>query len=116
MLIKDEKATITRVSEARGGEGFINGRNYVNPDNSPEGSVFTMVASMSLEPGASVGYHVHEDDEEVYNIVSGRGLYSDNGTEIEVGPGDVTLAPKGTGHGLKNTGDEPLVFFAVIGK
>lgn len=116
MFVKDENANITRDEKARGGEGFINGRKYVTPDNSPEGSVFRMVATMTLEPGSSVGYHVHEDDEEVYSIISGNGIYSDNGTDVEVGPGDVTLAPKGTGHGLKNSGTEPLVFFAVIGK
>ncbi len=114
MFVKDENAPVTKVFEARGGEGFVNGRNYLRHENAPEGSVFRMVAIMTLEPGASVGYHVHENNEEVYSILSGSGIYSDNGKEIEVGPGDTTLAPRGTGHGIKNSGDAPLVFFAVI--
>lgn len=114
MLVKKSEAKITRKEAPRNGDGFINGKEYLDPDNSPVGSSFKEVSVMSLERGSSIGFHIHEDDEEVYSIISGRGIYSDNGTEVEVNAGDTTLAPKGTGHGLKNTGNTPLVFFAVI--
>jgi mannose-6-phosphate isomerase-like protein (cupin superfamily) len=75
---------------------------------------FTMAAKISLEKGASVGYHTHKDNEEVYTIISGSGTYTDDGKDIDAKPGDVFLCRKGHSHGLKNTGSEPLVFGAAI--
>ena len=48
------------------------------------------------------------------NILSGKGIYSDNGTLRMVQAGDVTFTPDGKGHGLTNSGDEDLVFMALI--
>ena len=51
---------------------------------------------------------------ETYYILSGKGIYSDNGTLRMVSAGDVTFTPDGKGHGLTNSGDEDLVFMALI--
>ena len=48
-------------------------------------------------------------------IRQGKGVYNDNGTEIEVGPGTTTFCPDGEYHGLSNeNGTEDLVFMALI--
>lgn len=73
-----------------------------------------MMATVTLEPGSSVGIHAHEGEAEIYRIISGSGIYDDNGTPKEVGPGFVTICYHGEQHGLKNTGDTPLVFDAII--
>ena len=39
---------------------------------------------------------------------------TDNGTITTVEAGDVTFCPPGTGHGILNTGDEPLELIALI--
>jgi len=67
-----------------------------------------------LAPGCEVGWHVHHGDGETYYILRGRGEYSDNGTIVPVGPGDVTYVGDGEGHSLKNTGTEPLEAVALI--
>lgn len=67
-----------------------------------------------LAPGASVGYHVHTGESESYYILSGSGEYNDNGTIVPVTVGDVTFTANGEGHGMKNTGTEPLHFIALI--
>lgn len=61
-----------------------------------------------------VEYHEHHGEYEIYYILSGTGLYSDNGVETEVKPGDVTHTPSGKGHSIKPVGDEPLEFIALI--
>lgn len=71
-------------------------------------------AYAELEPGAEVGYHVHSGESESYYILSGNGMYNDNGVSCAVTAGDVTFTPDGTGHGLKNTGSEKLCFIALI--
>ena len=71
-------------------------------------------AQVTVFPGSAIGYHVHQGDGETYYILSGRGKYSDNGTIIEVGPGDVTYSAPGEGHSLECLGDEPIQMIALI--
>lgn len=62
-----------------------------------------------VEPGADIGLHTHElDNEELYIVLSGRGWMTLDDRSFEIGPGDVVLNRPGGAHGLKNTGDEPL--------
>ena len=69
---------------------------------------------MVLAPGNSIGEHTHEGDNEIFYFLEGTGEYNDNGTIVQVHPGDTTICSDGTLHGLKNTGDEPLEFIALI--
>jgi len=71
-------------------------------------------ALAKLRPGEEVEFHVHENECEYYYIISGSGIYDDNGTKIEVTPGTVTYTPSGSGHGLKNKSSEILEFIALI--
>ena len=41
-------------------------------------------------------------------------ILDDNGTKRPVTVGDKTFTPDGCGHGIANTGDEDLVFMALI--
>jgi mannose-6-phosphate isomerase-like protein (cupin superfamily) len=62
-----------------------------------------------LGPGADIGCHTHEaDNEELYVVVSGKGLMMLDGEEFEVGPGHVILNRPGGTHGLRNIGEEEL--------
>ena len=69
---------------------------------------------MILAPGNSIGEHEHEGDNEIFYFLSGTGEYNDNGTIVQVEPGDTTVCNNGERHGLKNTGDVPLEFIALI--
>ena len=75
-----------------------------------------MFSLAELKPGEEVEYHIHTGEFESYYILSGKGLYSDNGEALEVLPGTVTFTPSGSGHGIKNIGDEMLKFIALIVK
>jgi mannose-6-phosphate isomerase-like protein (cupin superfamily) len=75
-----------------------------------------MVSHITLDPGASIGEHRHEGDEEVYCILSGSGEYLEEGEWIAVRPGHITVALRGGTHALRNTGKEPLELLAVIAK
>ncbi|MFN3842862.1 MAG: cupin domain-containing protein [Rehaibacterium terrae] len=66
----------------------------------------------ALHAGASIGEHV-DDKDEVYYVLSGRGLLRLQGVEREVGPGDAILTRDGDSHALRQTGDENLVIFIV---
>ena len=69
---------------------------------------------MIIARGNSMGEHKHEGDNEIFYFLSGTGEYNDNGTKVQVGPGDTTVCNDGEMHGLVNTGDVPLEFIALI--
>ena len=73
-----------------------------------------LYAQVTLEPGCSLGFHEHHGESETYYIISGEGIYSDNGNLRMVKAGEKTFTPDGCGHGLSNTGNEDLVFMALI--
>ena len=73
-----------------------------------------MYSQVTLEPGCSLGYHIHHNESETYYILKGEGVYNDNGTSCPVKAGDITFTPDGKGHGLENTGDTDLVSMASM--
>lgn len=92
------------------------GRIIIQPLLSDEelGGKCRLYAQATLPVGCSMGYHQHKGDGECYYILSGRGLYNDDGTTREVGAGDVTFCKDGHFHGIENIGDTDLVFMALI--
>ena len=73
-----------------------------------------MFAQVTLKPGCALGYHQHKGNNETYYILSGKGIYTDNGEEVPVVAGDVTFCYDGGSHGIKNTESSDLVFMALI--
>ena len=112
MVRRSEEKTV-EVKKLFGGEGEVEMHRILNGSDEMygKGRVFSHV---HLAPGCEVGWHIHHGDGETYYILRGRGLYNDNGTEFEVGPGDVTFVDAEEGHALKNIGEEDLEAIALI--
>jgi mannose-6-phosphate isomerase-like protein (cupin superfamily) len=62
----------------------------------------------ALKPGSAIGYHEQHEDE-IYYVLSGRGIMRLDGKDVDVGPGTAVLTRPGSSHGLKQTGTEDLV-------
>jgi mannose-6-phosphate isomerase-like protein (cupin superfamily) len=62
----------------------------------------------AFKPGSAIGYHLQREDE-IYYVLSGRGMMTIDGKEFEVGPGDAVLTRPGSSHGLKQIGKDDLV-------
>ena len=74
-----------------------------------------LYARVTIPAGSVLGYHEHHGNNECYFILSGEGVYNDNGAKRTVKAGDVTWTPDGSGHGLDNSaGTADLVFMALI--
>jgi len=58
---------------------------------------------MSLKPGEEIGSEVHLKSDQFFRIESGNGKCIVNGTEYELGPGDVVVVPVGAEHNVINT-------------
>jgi mannose-6-phosphate isomerase-like protein (cupin superfamily) len=62
----------------------------------------------ALKPGSGIGYHEQKEDE-IYYVLSGRGMMTLDGKEVEVTPGTAVLTRPGSSHGLKQTGPDDLI-------
>ena len=64
-----------------------------------------------MEPGEAPPLHKHDDTEQVFYVLSGRGrleIGPDATDEGELNPGDLDRIPPGTLHRVPCVGDEPL--------
>lgn len=75
------------------------------------------VTFYSIHPGKSnYPYHYHTANEEVFYIISGKGMLETPGGEVEVKAGDVIVIPpcEEAAHKLKNTSEsEALIYLDV---
>ena len=71
---------------------------------------------LTLIPGASIGYHIHEEETELFYFLEGNGRVQDDDQFHDVSAGDSMATFSGHGHGVENTGDRNLVILAVIVK
>ena len=62
----------------------------------------------ALKPGSGIGLHEQKEDE-IYYVLSGRGVMTLDGNTVEIRPGTAVLTRTGSSHSLKQTGSEDLV-------
>lgn len=73
------------------------------------------LAEEILPPGCAVIPHHHREIEEIYYIVSGRGLMTVGDETREVEAGDAVYVPRGHRHTLANTGVQPITLLVACG-
>ncbi len=112
MIRKNRDLKVDVHHEFRGGHGSVRMEHFM--DMAMANGAGRLFSKSSLEAGSSVGIHKHEGDCEVYYILSGKALVHDNGTESELGPGDINFCQDGGTHGIKNIGDAELSYISVI--
>jgi len=66
------------------------------------------LAEAIIHPGASTYLHIHHKTEEVYHIISGKGMMTLDDGSFEVQKGDTVLIRPQTAHKVENTGKEDL--------
>ena len=71
----------------------------------------------TLAPGASVPFfHHHKQNEEVYVVLSGEGVFILDGKEEPVASGSIIRVAPEVSRNTKCTGDVPLVYICIQGK
>lgn len=96
----------------RDGNGTVRIDNFATAQElNDKGRLFGKIV---LEPGCSIGYHVHEHDAELFHILKGEAQYNDGGTTVTVKAGDTTFCKTGTGHSIANEGNETVELIALI--
>ena len=113
MIRTAEQCNVEYREHMRDGKGTVQLTSFIesNAELNDKGRLFSKI---TLQPGCSIGFHVHDTDSELFYFLTGTGLYSDNGEMKTVSAGDVAICPAGTGHSIENTGSEVLEIVAVI--
>ena len=74
-----------------------------------------LVGTILLEPGCSIGAHVHENEEEIFYVIDGTAEYNDNGETKLLQKGDSCICLSGQTHSIANADNKKdLTVFAVI--
>mgnify|MGYP001055324465 CR=1 FL=1 len=111
-MIKEKDADVTVVKAMHSGSGRAFVHNFFK-DNLDLG---IFIHNTILELGSTIGFHKHEDSEEIYYVISGRGLMKVDDEEVEVGAGDAVLTKKGSSHGIRNIGNTNLRLLVIAGR
>ena len=79
-----------------------------------QGSAIKVIAVNRIPPGASIGRHRHDHEEDCYFCISGEGIVEDNGREHPFVPGTLQITRHGETQAIRNTGEEDLVVFVFL--
>lgn len=107
MVIDFSNIELSVMPHFKGGEGDTKSRIFFDGMNK--------IMLGCLEPGCTIGYHIHDTSSEIIYILGGqaRCLY-DDGEEL-LSPGQCHYCPKDHSHSLINaSATEPLTYFAIV--
>ncbi len=113
MIRKVGSYDVERRENMKGGPGTVTMEHYYHRDEFG-GDHVRVCAKIIIPPGAGIGLHPHDGEDEVYVITRGTGIVEDDGKLQEVGPGDSVLTGNGTSHAITCKGSQNLELFAVV--
>ena len=81
------------------------------------GSTSMEVSFGSLAPGQAVPFnHKHKQNEELYIVLSGEGVFTLDGTKVSVASGSVVRIAPAVSRCTRGTGQTPLVYICIQAK
>lgn len=112
-MIRKKSEMKTEVREnMRGGSGRIAIRHMF--DKTEIRAKTRLCSILTLPPGAGIGLHQHDSEDELFVINRGTGMVTDGGRQTRVSEGDAVLTGGGESHSILNDGAEPLEITAII--
>lgn len=112
-MIKRNENMNTVVNEnMRGGDGSVKITHILSTGEYKGKS--RLIGVITLEPGCSIGAHIHENEEEVFYVMEGTATYFDNGETVILNEGDSCICLGGEEHSIANRTDSTVKVFAVI--
>ena len=112
-MIKRKENMNTVINEnMRGGDGRVQITHVLSAGEYKGKS--RLIGVITLEPGCSIGAHIHENEEEVFYIMEGTATYLDGDETVILNEGDSCVCLGGEKHSIANRSDKTLKVFAVI--
>lgn len=107
MDILKEQDIIPQVFEnCHEGEGTLLCRSLLDTLGSER---FGLMHLDDIPAGVSIGAHLHTESEEIYYLLSGKGILTFNGKAYEMLPGDISLCKPGDSHGYLAIDDTRMI-------
>lgn len=101
-----------------GDEGIYASQAVITGDSCGSSALF--VNRFTLKAGKSLPGHTHPDSDELYFLLSGRGILTLRGPDVpggelqtELTPDMAAFIPTGTFHRLENPGEEDIVMLTI---
>lgn len=110
----EDKRSLRHVVKDRVDETLRDTYFLIDPEDSPSRNL-KMGHTIIYPTGKTTG-HSHEDMEEVYYVLSGKGKMVVGGDEFPIQAGDAFYVPFGEYHVTYNTGNQPLAILWVTGR
>ncbi len=112
MVINPQSMRTEKITSMRGGKGEVDILHLI--EKQALLGKARLFAKLSVKPASSIGEHRHENEFEIFYILSGRGLFNDNGRSIPVQAGDICFTAPGETHSIENTSQQDLELLAII--
>ena len=112
MIRKPEEMEIETRDQMRGGKGRVTIQHLIEKEDFT--ATTRLCARLTLPPGAGIGIHRHDAEDEIFLIIKGAGILDDGHSRTRVTEGDAVLTGNGESHSLENDGTENLEVLAVI--
>ena len=112
MIRRFSEQTGREQENVRGGNGKV-----LFQDLFPAGEMsglLSMASVVTLLPGCSIGVHDHTENGELYYILQGKAVVTQDGEDHVLTAGDAQFCAEGHTHGIRNEDFGPLLFLAVI--
>ena len=103
---KDKEIEWLQFDNCHEGEGVLNCKSLLDGLDSAK---FGFMHRDEIKAGVSIGTHEHTSSEEIYYLISGKGILTYDGQEYEMLPGDISLCNIGHSHGFLATEDSLLI-------
>ncbi|MDD5697974.1 MAG: cupin domain-containing protein [Victivallaceae bacterium] len=113
MIRRKNEYTVDIREEMRGGDGKVKIEHLWDEKHELRAPT-RLMAKITLEPGCGIGFHRHENEEEIFYILKGTAQADDDGKTVILNAGDTILTGNGAGHSIKCLGDEAVEMTAVI--
>jgi mannose-6-phosphate isomerase-like protein (cupin superfamily) len=110
----EDKRSLRHVVKEREDETLRDTYFLIDPEDSPSRNL-KMGQTIIYPTGKTTG-HAHEDMEEVYYILSGKGKMVVGEDEFTIQAGDAFYVPFGEYHVTYNTGNQPLAILWVTSR
>ena len=111
MTMKLDKSLLRPVPALHGGKGIVNYRRALGPE------VFRTnwgyVDHLAVPPSATLGYHRHDLQEEIYYVISGKGRVVLNGETAMIAAGDAVPVRLHEAHAFENSASDDLELMVI---
>ena len=69
---------------------------------------------VTIAPGKKIGSHIHKEQLETHEVITGTGICINDGVELKYEPGVISIFQKASPHEVQAGGGGPFLFSQII--